>query len=293
MTTKQTITVLGMGAMGSRMAANYSAAGHAVTVWNRSVGRAKQIAQTSDVAVAENLHDALSSAEVVVSMLADDAAVKSVWLDPAAGALAAMKPGSVWVESSTLTASTVKELSEAAAVVGVDFLEAPVVGTLPQAEAGALFYLLGGEPEVCERMKQIVDVNAGGVKRMGDAGSAAVMKLAINGLLAIQVAAYAEIVGLLQRSDLDTDDSIELLAKLPITAPKIGGVLTKFAERSFEPNFPVGLVAKDLDYLGRLADELGAESPMSAATSDVFRRGAEGDLGELDISGIAQLYLDR
>ncbi len=291
MTSKQTITVLGAGAMGSRLAINYAAAGHPVTVWNRTADRANTLAQNHDVTAQESLHEALSQADIVVSMLADDDAATSVWLDPMLGSLAALKPDAVWIESSTLTTTTVKKLFDAATTAGVDFLEAPVVGTLPQVESGSLFYLLGGGPELCERMQPVIDVNAGAVKRMGTPGSAAVMKLAINGLLAIQVAAYAEIVGLLDQSDLDTGESIELLAKLPITAPKIGGVLTKFAERSFEPNFPVRLVAKDLDYLGRLAEGFNAANPVGEVTADLYKQAIAAGLGELDISGIASVYL--
>ncbi len=285
------VAVLGLGAMGVRMAANLAAAGHEVTVWNRTSAVADELSRSAPVRVASSPRRAVEGAAAVISMLTDDEASRSVWLDEDRGALAAVERDAVIVESSTLTVSMVEELSGAATRAGIDLLEAPVVGSRPQADAGALFQLVGGEEEVLERVRAVLEVNAGAIRHVGPVGTAATMKLAINGLFGVQVAAYAEVVGLLARSEVDPTEAIELLAGLPITSPGLQRILGLIAERAFEPNFPVHLVAKDLGYLARLAGDLHAEVPLCRAAGEVFASGASGDEADLDIAGIAARYL--
>ena len=285
------IAVLGLGSMGSRMAANYVEAGHDVVVWNRTEARASDLASNHDVDIAPTVREAAGGADFVVSMVADDEAARSVWLDPDAGALAAMDSGAVAIESSTLTPGAVRELGEAAKAQGVPFVEAPVVGSRPQAEAGALFVLLGGEEAAVERAMPIIEVNGDNAKRIGSVGDAAIMKLSINGLFAAQVAAYAEVVGFIERSDIDAGAAIATLAALPITAPGLERILGLIEARDFAPNFPVQLVAKDVTYLSGTAGEKGASMPVMTAVKAVYEDGASGPERDLDISGIAARYV--
>ena len=282
------VAVLGLGAMGSRMVTNLAAAGHEVTVWNRTAVVAEQLATSAPVRAAPEPRRAVEGAAVAISMLTDDEASRSVWLDGGRGALAAVESDAVIVECSTLTVAMIQELSGAATRAGIDLLEAPVVGSRPQADAGALVQLVGGDEAVLERVRAVLEVNADTVRHLGPVGSAATMKLVVNGLFGVQVAAYAELVGLLRRTELDLDGSIELLAGLPITSPGLQRILGLFAEEAYDPNFPVRLVAKDFGYLGRLADGLGAELPVSRAAGGGYEAGADGAEAELDIAGIAR-----
>lgn len=284
------ITVLGLGAMGSRMAVNYAHAGHDVTVWNRTAATAEQLATEHALTAAETPRSAVDGADFVVSMVSNDEAASYVWLEPDNGALAAMTAGTVGIESSTLTAATASLLGDSARAAGIEFVEAPVVGSRPQADAGALFYLLGGETAAIEAAQLIIDVNAGKSTHVGKIGNAATMKLAINGLFAAQVAAYAEIAGFIQRSDLDTAQAISTLAALPITSPGLERILGLITDRNYEPNFPIHLVAKDLGYLTTSARTAQAETPIIDATQAVFEDGATGDELNLDIAGIARRY---
>lgn len=284
------ITVLGLGAMGARMAANFAGTGHDVTVWNRTGAVAEQLAETHGFTTAATPRAAVDRADFVVSMVSDDEAALDVWTHDEYGALTAVGPDAIAIESSTLTPATVRRLGDAASAVGVRFVEAPVVGSRPQAEAGALFFLLGGDDDAVQAVAPIIDVNAGNRKHVGALGNAATMKLAINGLFAAQVAAYAEVAGFIERSDLDTAAAFETVAALPITSPGLQRILGLIAERDYSPNFPVHLVAKDLGYLIRAAEVLGAELPIVEATGSVFTRAAAGDERDLDIAGIAHRY---
>lgn len=284
------ITVLGLGAMGSRMAVNYANAGHDVTVWNRTAATAEQLATEHALTAAKTPRSAAVGADFVVSMVSNDEAASYVWLDPDNGALPAMTAGSVGIESSTLTAATASLLGDSARAAGIGFVEAPVVGSRPQAYAGALFYLLGGETAAIEAAQLIIDVNAGKSTHVGKIGNAATIKLAINGLFAAQVAVYAEIAGFIQRSDLDTAQAINTLAALPITSPGLERILGLITDRNYEPNFPIHLVAKDLGYLTTSARTAQAKTPIIDATQAVFEDGATGDEQNLDIAGIARRY---
>lgn len=284
------ITVLGLGAMGSRMAANYSNAGHDVTVWNRTAAIVDALADARAVTSAPSPSQAAVGADVVVSMVSDDDAAVGVWLGDD-GALAAMRHDAIAVESSTLTPATVRRLAAAAVARGVRFVEAPVVGSRPQADAGSLGYLLGGDQDAIDAVMPVIEINAGSAIRVGECGDAAIMKLAVNGLFAAQVAAYAEVVGVLERSSLDVDAVIATLSSLPITSPGLQRILGLIAEREFDPNFPIRLVAKDLGYLVDASGDLGAAVPMVEAARAAFERARDDDLGDLDIAGIACSYL--
>lgn len=284
------ITVLGLGAMGSRMAANYSNAGHDVTVWNRTAAIVDALADARAVTSATSPSQAAVGADVVVSMVSDDDAAVGVWLGDD-GALAAMRHDAIAVESSTLTPATVRRLAAAAVARGVRFVEAPVVGSRPQADAGSLGYLLGGDQDAIDAVMPVIEINAGSAIRVGECGDAAIMKLAVNGLFAAQVAAYAEVVGVLERSSLDVDAVIATLSSLPITSPGLQRILGLIADREFDPNFPIRLVAKDLGYLVDASGDLGAAVPMVEAARAAFERARDDDLGDLDIAGIASSYL--
>lgn len=284
------ISVLGTGAMGSRIAANLAAAGHDVVVWNRSRPAADALAGDGPIEVADSVPVAIAGAEIVISMVTDDRAAHDVWLDEESGALASMPDGAVAIESSTITPGAARELGATAAGAGVEFLEAPVVGSRPQAEAGALLYLVGGSVSTLERVRPIVDVNAGAIRPTGEVGTASVMKLAINGLFGVQVAAYAETVGLLARSGVPTGDACELLAGLPITSPGLQRILGLFADGAFSPNFPIDLVAKDFGYLQGLSEDLAADMPVAAAAGSVYASARDEGLAELDIAGVARRY---
>lgn len=286
----QNVAVLGMGAMGSRVATRIAEAGHHVTVWNRSPAAAEQLAATSDsIAQALSARDAAAGADVVISMVADVDASRSLWLDPETGVLA-VAGSAVVVEASTITRAWATSLSEAADTAGVSFLEAPVVGSRPQADAGALFVLAGGDADVVERARPVVEAYAGAIRHVGPAGTAATLKLAINGLFGIQVAAYAEVVGMLSQSGIDPADAIGLLSGLPITSPGLQRILGLFDIGDFRPNFPVELVAKDFRYLTQLADQAAAKVPLIEAAASVFDEGASSPIAGDDITGIAKLY---
>jgi 3-hydroxyisobutyrate dehydrogenase len=190
MTEQQRVAILGLGAMGSRMASRLIDAGLAVTVWNRTPAVAEALARTGARSAATPQAAALG-AEVVISMVYDDEASRSVWLDPDDGALGGMSAGGLGIECSTLSPAHVVRLHEAAAAHGVAFLDAPLAGSRPQAEAGQLIFMVGGAVADVTRAEPVLLAMGSAVHRAGEAGAGSVVKLMVNTLFGSQLGAVS------------------------------------------------------------------------------------------------------
>ena len=283
------ITVLGLGAMGSGLAANLVEAGHTVTVWNRTRTRSNALSASIAVTVGDSPAAAVAAADVVVSCVADDQASAAVWLDPDRGALAAISPGAIAVETSTLSPDWIGGLATAASARGVRFLEAPIIGSRPQLAAHQLVHLCGGDRAVLDEIRELLAVSASGIHHIGPAGNAATLKLIVNGLFAVQAAVGAELLSVLTHSPVNLDTALEIVASLPITSPALTRLFGLMRRREFAPNFPIRLVAKDLGYLDHLARQAAPEAPMVATALSRFRAAQAAGHAELDIAGIAEL----
>jgi 3-hydroxyisobutyrate dehydrogenase len=208
------ITMLGGGAMGSRLALNFLKAGHTLTIYNRSPERVADLV-AQGAALATTPRQAVVGAEFVISMVRDNAASREVWLTEDSGALYGLTPGVIAVESSTLTPDWVQEIATAIGKSGAEFLEAPVLGTRPQAESGQLVYLVGGESSTLERARTVLQTNAAAIHHVGGVGAGAAMKLAINAQYGVQVAIWAETLALLAKQGIETARAVEIINTLP------------------------------------------------------------------------------
>lgn len=280
------VTVLGLGAMGSRMAARLVQAGHAVTVWNRTPVRPLAAAGAKP---APTPRAAVDGAECVVAMVRDDDASRSIWLDAEAGALAGMAPDAVAIESSTLTVAWVRELAGRCADAGVRFLDAPVFGSRPHAEAGQLIHLVGGAPETLARTEPLLAAMGGAVHHVGEAGSGTALKLAVNLLFGVQVAAMAEILALARRAGVDPARAADIVGATPVCSLAAKAAAASMLAGSFAPLFPVELVEKDLGYAIGAAGSPDA-APMAAAARAVFAQAIDRGLGGDNLTAVARLY---
>ncbi|WMJ69279.1 NAD(P)-dependent oxidoreductase [Stenotrophomonas sp. 24(2023)] len=282
------IAFLGIGSMGQRMCARLIDAGHQVTAWNRSAGPAR-----NDVLPgarwAATPREAATGADLVVAMVANDDASRSIWLDEDNGALAAVGPQAVAVESSTVSPGWITALGQAAQRAGVRLIEAPVSGSLPQAEMGQLIYLASGDREAITQATPALRCMGCEVHRVGALGTGALAKLATNTLLGVQVAAMAEVVGLLARSGVAAAPVIDALSATTVWSPAVGKVAASMLAADYRPLFPVQLIHKDLQYM---VDACGgpAGAPATEATRQVFATAAAAGLGERHMTSVATLY---
>lgn len=283
------VAVLGLGAMGSRMAQKLMAAGHEVAVWNRSPEACRPFAATG-ATVATSPRAAAAEAAFVIAMLRDDTASQTVWLDPETGALAGLEQGAIGIESSTLTVGYVRDLAARFAAAGRRLLDALVAGSRPQAEAAQLIYLVGGEAEVLAKADPVLRVMGSAVHHAGAAGDGAAVKLAVNTLLGVQVAALAEIIGLFAKSGLDPARSIEILTATPVCSPAAKGAAASMLSGAFAPMFPAELAEKDFGYALAAATSAGATMPLTEATRSVLVAALARGFGPDHLTGVVRLY---
>ncbi len=283
------VAVLGLGAMGSRMSRNLLKAGHEVTVYNRSPERAQTL-ESEGATPAETPREAAERSEIVVSMVADDDASRDIWLSEETGASSGLGEGTVAIESSTLTPDWVWELSEKIRGRGAGFLDAPVVGSRPQAEAGQLIYLVGGETRTFERVRPVLEVMGGAVHHVGPIGQGAVLKLAVNALFGVQVAAVGELLGMVRKLGVKESKAIEILGQTPVMSPAAKGVAGLMESRNFAPTFPIDLVEKDFRYVVEAARSVDAKTPTSTAVHEVYKLARKSGYGDDNIAGVAQLF---
>ncbi len=278
------VAFLGLGAMGARMAARLLAGGHALTVWNRSPAATVPLAQAG-ARIAATPADAARGAAVVFSMVTDDAAARDTWLGPD-GALGGMGAGAIGIECSTVTPGWVRELATALAGRGAALLDAPVAGSRPQAEAGQLVFMVGGDAAVLDTARPAFEPLAARITHVGAVGQGAVLKLAVNALFAAQLSSLAELLGYLEGAGFARAEAAELLGGFPIVAPPLAGAARMMAARSTAPLFTIDLLAKDLGYLL----DSGAELPGAAANQALFARAQAAGLGQHNISGLAAIF---
>jgi 3-hydroxyisobutyrate dehydrogenase len=251
----RSIAVLGLGAMSSRVAARLLDAGHEVAVWNRTQSAAAPL-QTRGAQAHPDPSLAVADAEHVFVCVRDDAASADIW----AAAQSTLSDRVPRVDLSTITPQHAQRLASS---LGRSFLAAPMIGSRPQIEAGQLTLLVGGASETLERVRGVLEDIAGAVHHVGDVADAARLKLAVNGLFAAQLAVAGELLDILRAADGDLPAAAALLESLPVTSPALARSLPRVLERDTAPNFPLDLVAKDLDYLIQQADDRG--TPVLAA----------------------------
>ncbi|MGB0696539.1 MAG: NAD(P)-dependent oxidoreductase [Rhodospirillaceae bacterium] len=285
------IAFFGLGAMGSRMVTRLLAAGHSVTVWNRTAEAALPLVQQGATQAATPA-EAARGATMVLAMLRDDQASRAVWLDPDNGALSGMVPGTLAVEMSTLSLDWVAALAKAVQEKGGVFADAPLAGSRPQAEAGALIFFTGATPEVQTLLEPVLRAMGQAVHAMGPVGSGMAAKLAVNGLFGAQLAILGEVLALGQRNGLVPEQLLAALAQTPVLSPASQGAGQAMCAGQFAPQFPIALVAKDFGYVLDAAGPDPAALPLLAATAERYRAADSQGLGGQNITALASLVLD-
>jgi 3-hydroxyisobutyrate dehydrogenase len=285
---KPRISFLGLGIMGSGMAGRLLAAGFPLAVYNRNPAKAAPLGELG-ATVAASPRIAASLADVVISMLADDPASRSLWLGED-GALAGARPGTVLVESSTVSVGWVEELAKAAKAKGCELLDAPVTGSKPQAQAGELNFIVGGDPAVFERLRPVFAAMGRSATHLGPTGSGALLKLVNNFLCGVQTASLAEGLAIIERAGLDRARSLEFLTTGAPGSPVLKTFSARMAARNYTPNFLLRLMAKDLAYAGAEGASRGVDMATAKAAIAVFQRAIEAGLGDQDLSAVVEPF---
>lgn len=266
---------IGTGAMGSRVASRLAAADHQVTVWNRSRERAAAVAAGGSIEVADDLAALAASCEVLVAAVRDDAASREVWSQ----VLPHIAPGTPCIDVSTISVARATAFVEEVAAAGGVGAVAPMIGSLPQAQAGALVFLAAGSDAATRAAASLLSPAAGEVRPVATPATAARLKLAVNAMLAMQTAALRAIWPLLPAGE----ESWDVIRGLPVFSDAARGLAARMLAGESPSMFPIELVAKDLGYA---IDEVGAADPVLAATEGTFAAAVARGEGTLDISQV-------
>lgn len=282
-----TAAVLGTGRMGSAMAERLAAQGVTVVLYNRTPDRAAALAERIGASTAATAAQAASQADVVISMVADDAAVRDLYDGPE-GVAAGLRAGSVAVDMSTVLPHTVRAIAPAVRARDAGILDAPVSGSVSSTLAGGLAIMVGGDATDLERARPILDHLAKSIFHLGDLGTGAAMKLAVNTVIFGLNEAVAEALVLAERNGIDRALAYEVFAASAVGAPYLGYKRAAFLDPEATPvAFALALAAKDLGLIADLAEASGTSMPQAAINLDTIHA-AERSMGEnLDFSMVA------
>lgn len=280
---------IGLGIMGSRMAANVQTAGHALIVHNRTKSKADALV-ASGATYADTPAAVAAAAEVVITVLAHPQAVtESAFGDD--GFLDGMKAGSIWVNGTTGNPAFARAMDAAAQERGIRYLDAPVGGSKDAAASAKLTFIVGGEAADVEAATPLLQSMAQKIVHAGPAGMGTALKLVLNNLLAVQMAGFAEALHFGESMGIARETLLNVLVGGPVVAPFMAGKKAFIASDDFsDTHFPLKWMHKDLHMVAMAAYDAGAPMPVSNAAKEAFQHAVAEGLREMDFSAIVQLY---
>jgi 3-hydroxyisobutyrate dehydrogenase-like beta-hydroxyacid dehydrogenase len=276
--------------MGGRAVERLLSAGHPVTGWNRSPGRAEALAEKG-MRVAATPRELAQAVDVVLSMVTDTNAVEQV-ASGADGILAGLGPGKVYADMSTIAADASRGLAERVAETGAAMLDAPVSGSLTTLEAGELAIMVGGDAEAFERIEPVLKAIGPKVTRVGENGQALQMKLAINLALVVQVIGFCEGVALAERAGVSRESAVEAMLNSVVSSPVLNyrGPFVLEGRMPEEAFADVDLQQKDLLLALELGRKLGVPLPTAAASNELLNACRGLGIGHRDFVVVYEVY---
>ncbi len=282
-----TIGFIGLGAMGSRIATRLIDAGYPVYGTNRTRAKAKPLIDRG-MTWGDSPREVASSADITFSMVSDDDALAAIANGPD-GLLAGLAPGKVYVDMSTVSPRASRVLSSQVSELGARMLDAPVSGSIPQAETGTLAIMVGGEAEAFAVAEPVLRQLGQTVTHVGTSGQGLLVKLAINISLAVQTLAFSEGLLLAERGGVDPELAAEVMTASPIGSPMLKsrvGLLLHLPEHAW---FDVELMHKDIRLAREAADELAIPLPSAATADEMLSEATALGYGHRDLAALHEV----
>ncbi|PTX43113.1 3-hydroxyisobutyrate dehydrogenase/glyoxylate/succinic semialdehyde reductase [Christiangramia gaetbulicola] len=278
------IGFIGLGIMGSRMAANLLKAGHSLKIYNRTKAKAEELIHEG-ADWCESPKAAGEGVDVMFTMLEKPDVVESL-ATGSDGFLAGLKKGSLWIDSSTVNPSFSERMSRLASESGIRFMDAPVSGSKVPAQEGELLFLCGGTKEDFEEAKPLFMEMGKDAVHIGEAGKGSAMKIMINQLLGQSILAFSESLNLGMAMGIDKKTGMDILLKTPVTAPILDVFRSRIENNEYEANFPLKHLQKDLHLFTETAFELGQPSPLTSAAKEVYGMAKHKNMADLDFTAV-------
>ena len=290
------VGLIGLGLMGRPMGLNLLKAGYALTVWNRTASRAESLV-AAGAKLAESPREVAAASDVLITIVSDPPALESVlWGAPASragqdsGALAALRPGSIYIDSSTVSPVLARKTAADCAERKVSFLDAPVTGGTWGAEKGELVFMVGGDGEVVKAAEPLFSVMGKRWFHLGPNGAGQTIKLAMNLILALQVDALAEALALVTAAGLQGEKLVEVLQSSMARAGVLDVKAPVMLKGEYPPSFPLRLMHKDVGLALDLAKEVGVTLPAGAAAYSTYSAVKEASKEDLDYAAVMKFW---
>jgi 3-hydroxyisobutyrate dehydrogenase-like beta-hydroxyacid dehydrogenase len=286
------IAFLGLGTMGLPMAANLLKAGHRVHAWNRSPAPASKLAALGGT-IAADPRSAAEDADVLITMLADDAATRSAVIETQA--FAALEPGAIHINMATVSVALAAELAEIHRKQNTRYIAAPVLGRVNVAEAGRLNILASGDPDARAIVQPLFDVLGQKTWNFGERPErATAAKLAVNFMIASAIGTMGEAVALVQGYDVDKAGFLDLVTSTVFAAPVYQGYGSAIAQERFEPaGFKLALGLKDVRLAMEAAEQVNVPLPLASALRDTQIESLAHEEGHLDWAALSRTSMRR
>ncbi len=281
------VAVLGCGRMGGAMAATLSRASFELVLWSRDREKARRLADQLGADIAATPAEAVEKAGVVISSLADDEAVRNVYLGDD-GAVGGMGAGMVALEMSTISPEVVYEIGAPIDATGASLFDAPVSGSVSTVEQGALTIMVGGDAASLGPARPVLDALAARVVETGPRGSGAATKLAVNALVHGLNVALSEALVLAEKAGVERGIAYDVFANGAGGAPFVQYKRAAYENPEDAPvAFSLDLVAKDLELITELGRKVGARMDQAAVDLAIVERAIAAGMGDRDLSAIA------
>ena len=281
------VAVLGTGRMGSAMARSLARGRHTLVLYNRTTDRARDLADELGATLADEPATAVRETDVVITMLADGAAVEETYRRPG-GVLEGIRDGTVLLEMSTVDPRTPRSLEPDVRAAGGTLLDAPVSGSVSLAEQGQLTVMVGGDAAALDRVRSVVDAMAARVFHLGPSGSGAAMKLAVNAVIFGLDVALAEALVLAERAGVPRARAYDVLEASAAGAPFVKYKRGAFLEPdTAPPAFSLDLAAKDLRLIAALGNAVGVPLPQARTNLDLISAATVTQGSDADFAHVA------
>jgi 3-hydroxyisobutyrate dehydrogenase len=264
------VTFLGLGVMGYPMAGHLKAAGHEVTVYNRTAAKAEKWASQHGGNWAATPREAAEGADFVMACVGNDDDLRSVCLGPD-GAFAGMTKGAIFVDHTTVSAAVTRELAEAAQAAGLGYVDAPVSGGQAGAENGQLSVMCGGDAAEYDRAEPVIDAYAKICRRMGGTGAGQMAKMCNQIAIAGLVQGLSESLAFAQKAGLDPEKLVEVISQGAAGSWQMVNRHRTMAAGEFNHGFAVDWMRKDLGICLDAADELNVPLPVTALIDQFYK----------------------
>jgi 3-hydroxyisobutyrate dehydrogenase-like beta-hydroxyacid dehydrogenase len=282
------IGFVGLGIMGSAMAVNLQKAGYRLTVWNRAADKCNQL-RANGALVAISPKAVAESCDLVISMLADPAAVLSV-RDGADGIIAGLKAGTGYIDMSTVDQETAQQSAQACLAKGALFLEAPVAGSRKPAEDATLTIMAAGDRTLYDKAYPLFEKMGKKILFLGEVGNAARMKLTNNLIMGGMLTAFCEGMALAAKTGLDTGQMLEILDSGAMSNPmfRLKGPLIA-QKNEFPAAFPLKHMQKDLRLALQFAEAASQPLFVTATVNELFKKALAAGLADSDFSAVSKV----